>query len=75
MRHLKKGEEGEGKEEKREGNINFGSVNILKSICYTSHSSKLVRQIAKTGLTYIICLYVYITKYFVHSLIRVCYYP
>ena len=71
----KQEEEGEGKEEKREENINFGSANILKRICYTSHSSKLVHQIAKTELTYIICLYVCITKYFVHSLIRVCYYP
>ena len=30
-------------------NVNFDSANILKNVCYTSHSSKLVHQIAKMG--------------------------
>lgn len=68
-----KKKEKKGKEKKKKEKET--SILTQQVSCYTSHSSKLVRQIAKTELTYIICLYVYITKYFVHSLIRVCYYP
>ena len=37
------------KRRREKENVSFDSANILKNVCYTSHSSKLVHQIAKMG--------------------------